>query len=64
LCYWQKVAGCLLLVVGKKAFTLFLELRSFSSFRVAAIRLIRWPFTSNQQQATAFPACPGWENIE
>jgi len=43
----------LLLVVGKKAFTLFLELRSLSSFRVVAIRMIRWSFTSNQQQATS-----------
>jgi len=42
-----------LLVVGKKAFTLFLVLRSLSSFRVSAIRLIRWPFTSNQQPATS-----------
>jgi len=61
--YWQKVACCWLLV--KKTFMLLFEIEQFLSFRVCShsldsLAVHQQQATSNQQQTTTFPACPGW----
>jgi len=48
-----------LLVVGKKAFTLFLEIEKFIIFSCGCHSPDS--LAVHQQPATAFPACPGYD---